>query len=220
MLEKSFGLLYFLKQPKTKESTNYYVYLRITVNGLSRVISTKRYWSIDRWSQSNGRAVGTKKDAKSLNTYLEILAAKVYQAKLSLIESNKNITAESLKNKINVQDDKAKTLLELFEIHNKKIESLIGNGFSVATLKRYRTIFLHTRNFIKLKYDASDLSIHDLNYEFVSDYAYWLAAFKSCGNNSVAKYVGNLKGIVVNAVKKGWLKSDPFVDFKTTKMKL
>jgi hypothetical protein len=100
MLEKSFGLFYFLKQPKTTKKSTHYVYLRITVDGLSRDISTKRYWSVHRWCQSAGRAIGVKKDAKHLNAYLETLSAKVYQAKLALIENDKSITADSLKSKI------------------------------------------------------------------------------------------------------------------------
>lgn len=148
MLEKSFGLFYFLKQPKTSKRPNHYVYLRITVNGVCRDISIKRYWPADRWDQSTGRAIGAKLDAKNLNAYMETLSAKVYQAKLSLIENDKSITANSLKNKITGQGDETKMLLQIIVKHNKKIEALIGKGYSPATLKRYQTIFRHTKDFI------------------------------------------------------------------------
>ena len=36
MLEKSFGLFFFLKQPKNQKSDERYVYLRITVNGSAK----------------------------------------------------------------------------------------------------------------------------------------------------------------------------------------
>jgi hypothetical protein len=42
MLEKSFGLLFFLKQPKSQKSGERYVYLRITVDGKPIELSTKR----------------------------------------------------------------------------------------------------------------------------------------------------------------------------------
>jgi hypothetical protein len=42
MLEKSFGLLYYLKQAKNQKDEKRYVYLRITVDGDRREISTKR----------------------------------------------------------------------------------------------------------------------------------------------------------------------------------
>jgi hypothetical protein len=34
-----------------------------------------------------------KDDAKNLNAYLEVLSAKVYQAKLTLLETDRKITA-------------------------------------------------------------------------------------------------------------------------------
>ncbi|WP_183576575.1 site-specific integrase [Mucilaginibacter sp. X5P1] len=217
MLEKSFGLFYFLKQPKTTKRPNHYVYLRITVDGVCRDISIKRQWSTSRWDQSTGRATGTKLDAKSINAYIETLSAKVYQAKLSLIENDKIITADSLKNKITGRGDETKMLLQLIVKHNKKMEALIGNGYSLATLKRYQTIHQHTKNFIMWKYGVNDFSINELNYEFGAEYVFWLKAFKNCANNSVIKYVSNLKKIVMECVRKGWLKNDPFIELRFIK---
>lgn len=39
MLEKSLGLFFFLKQPKKRKSEERYVYLRITVNGISKAFN-------------------------------------------------------------------------------------------------------------------------------------------------------------------------------------
>lgn len=217
MLEKSFGLFYFLKQSKTPNCTTRYVYLRITVDGVSRELSLKRHWYVNRWDQLSGKAKGTKEDAKSLNAYLDTLTAKIYQAKLSLLEDEKKITATSLKNTITGQGDNTKMLLEEFQRHNKKLEALIGNGFSRRTLERYKTTYQHAKNFIRWKHQVDDLSISELNYEFAADFAYWLKAFKNCANNSVIKYISNLKKIVLECVRRGWLKRDPFLVFKLIK---
>ena len=216
MLEKSFGMFYFLKRPKTKEKINRYVYLRITTNGESRELSMKRRWPVNRWDQSLGRATGADDDARNLNVYLDMISAKIYQARLSFIANEKQITANSLKNLVTGQGEK-KMLLELITTHNTRVEALLNKGFALATIKRYRTIYHHSKDFILWKYKASDLNINDLNYEFASEYAFWLKAFKNCNTNSVIKYIGTLKKIVMEAVKKGWLKGDPFIDFKLIK---
>jgi hypothetical protein len=52
MLEKNLGLLYFLKHSKVKNSDYKYVYLKITVNGVSKLRSVKRHWVADKWDQS------------------------------------------------------------------------------------------------------------------------------------------------------------------------
>ncbi|WP_447641993.1 MULTISPECIES: Arm DNA-binding domain-containing protein [Chitinophagaceae] len=96
MLEKSFALLYFLKQSKT-EGSKKYIYLRITVDGHPVEVSTKKQWWENRWDQDNGRANSTKPDAQELNFFLSTLENKVFQARQKLIEEDELITAEGIR---------------------------------------------------------------------------------------------------------------------------
>jgi hypothetical protein len=54
MLEKSLGLMFFLKDPKNYEKGGKYIYLRITVDGTSKELSTKREWDPARWHVRSG----------------------------------------------------------------------------------------------------------------------------------------------------------------------
>lgn len=69
MLESSFGLTFFLKTPQKKTNMRY-IYLRITVDGISKETSTKRKWDTNRWDQKSERAIGNKEDARELNQFL------------------------------------------------------------------------------------------------------------------------------------------------------
>jgi hypothetical protein len=51
MLEKSYGLTFFLKSPKNKKDVQRYVHVRVTVDGVPRETSTKRKWDANRWDQ-------------------------------------------------------------------------------------------------------------------------------------------------------------------------
>ena len=207
MLEKSFGLLFFLKQSKNHKKGTRYVYLRITVNGLSKELSTKRLCEPSRWSSEAGKAIGNKEDAKSLNTYLDILKSKVYDARRIMIESNKPVTAEALKNILSGNDENKKMILEIFQHHNEQIKHLVGNEFAPATLKRYKTSIGHARAFIQWKYGMSDLDIKRLDYEFISEYAFWFKSIRHCNHNTTMKYLGNFKKIVLRCVRNGDRKS-------------
>ena len=68
MLEKSFGLLYYLKQTKNQKNENRYIYLRITVDGERREISTKRQWIPDQWNAQLRRTTVISEEAKELNS--------------------------------------------------------------------------------------------------------------------------------------------------------
>jgi integrase len=213
MLEKSFGLFFFLKQPKNQKNEERYVYLRITVDGTSKELSLKRSWQLDRWNQTAGRAIGNKEDARNLNTYLDSLSSKVYQAKLSLLDQNKSLTAENLKDVITGQDGAKFQFLEIFKVHNDRIEELVGKGYKFRTLQRYQTTYSHTKEFILWKFKREDINISELDYEFAEDFSFWLRTVKDCAHNTTMKYFASMKRIVLQCLLKKWIKVDPFLGF-------
>jgi site-specific recombinase XerD len=215
MLEKSFGLFFFLKQPKNQTEGDRYVYLRITVDGTAKEVSLKRNWSPERWNANAGRAAGNKEDARSLNDYLSSLAAKIYQARVDLINQQKAVTAEKLKNTLTGIEGARHLLLQTFNSYNKQIKEQIGNGYRKRTHQRYCTAYIHTEAFILAKYGQKDISIADLDIEFVTDFSIWLRTKKKIGHNTTMKYIMTMKRIVLQCVAKGWIKSDPFIGFKT-----
>lgn len=217
MLERSLGILFFLKRPKNQRSKECYVYLRITVDGKAKELSTKRKWTPERWSTEAGRASGNKQDAKSLNLHLDTLYEKILSIKRRFIEENKEITAEGIKNVLIGNDEGSKTILQIFQQHNEKMKKLIGKDFAVGTFKRYQTSFDHTRSFIKWKYGKDDMGIKKLDHEFIEEYAFWLKTVRSCSHNTTIKYLSNFKKVVLICVKYGWLNRDPFLNFEMSK---
>lgn len=64
------------------------------------------------------------------------------------------------------------------------------------------------------------ISIKELNYDFIEQYSFWFRSVRTCANNTTIKYLGNFKKIVLTCVKKKWLTSDPFSEFKFKKDKI
>jgi len=216
MLEKSFGLFFFLKATKNqKKSDERYIYLRITVDGIAKELSTKRMWNVSRWEQELGKAKGNKEDALKLNNYLDTLTGQVYNAKNKLLLAGKDITSEILKNYLTGNGEKKRMLLEIFMTHNEEILALVGKDYAYRTYQRYRTTYDHTKAFIQWKYMKSDIEIKDLNYEFAKDYSFWLKTIKNCNHNSSMKYISTLKSVLIECKKKKWLAEDPFAEFST-----
>jgi site-specific recombinase XerD len=218
MLETSFGLNFFLKTPRESDREGARpVYLRVTVNQQAKDISTKRHCQPSNWNTRTGRATGNKGESKELNGYLDSLTAKVYQAKKILLDADKELTADAIKNILLGRSEDHKTILKIFQEHNDQVFVLVGTDFAAGTLRRYKTSLDHTRNFIKWKYGADDFEIKKLDYEFISQYEFWLKSVRKCGHNTTMKYLANFKKIVLLCVKKGWLTRDPFYGFKMIK---
>ena len=217
MLEKSFGLLFYLKKPKNYKKGDIPIYLRITVDGVPKEISTGREWDAARWNVHAQRASGVKEDSKALNVFLDTLQAKVYEAKRQLLENNKAITSELLKNILKGKSERPKMLMEIFHYHNEQVKQLVGKEFAAATLTRFHTSFEHTRSFLVWKYGVSDMHIKSLNFEFITEYEFWLKSIRKCGHNTALKYIADLRKIINRCLRNNWLARDPFLGFKMTK---
>lgn len=89
MLEKSFGLMFFIRKPKNSPEGVYPIYRRITVDGKSSELSTKRKCHTSTWNAKTGRSSGTKEATREFNSFLDTLMQQVYQAKRRLMDADK-----------------------------------------------------------------------------------------------------------------------------------
>lgn len=217
MLDKSFGLHFYLKKPKNYEKGTIPIYLRITVDGVPKELSSKRTCDPGRWNSAAERAVGTREDSRALNAYLDTLQAKVYEAKRKMIESNQLITASSIKDHLLGTDQRNKMLIKIFENYNGNIKKLIGIDYSEATWTKYDRTKRFAQLFIQWKYKEKDLPIQCLNMEFVNGLELWLKTERKCGQNATMKYISILKMVVLFCVNNNWLDKDPFARFKMSK---
>ena len=95
-MEKSFGCSFYLKKRNKYVTGEIDIFLRITIDSLSVEISTKRKCLQTSWNVKAGRAEGKSDYAKSINTYLDTLQQKVFEAKRRLIEVDEEVTPAKL----------------------------------------------------------------------------------------------------------------------------
>ena len=213
-MNKTFGLLFYLKKSKVDAQGKCPIYLRITIDGKRAEISTKRTIEIDKWSNQANKAIGRTEDIRELNTYLDSLTSKVYQSQRELIQDNKSVTSETLKNKFLGVEDKERTLIQIFTSHNIQVEKLLDKEFSAGTLERYKTVCSHLQEFMQHQYKVSDISIKSIDHQFITDFEFFLKTVRNCGHNSTIKYIKNFKKIVRIALAYGWIAKDPLLNYK------
>ena len=213
-MQTNFNLLFYLKKPKHYTSSTIAIYARITINGKRVEFSTGRECNPERWNSSAGRSSGTKEDSKALNSYLDTIQAKLYDAHRQLLADGKPITAETLKNKFSGKSEKPISLVKIFNDHNAQIEALIGKEFAPGTLERYKTSLKHTIDFLKWKFNAADIDIRSVNHAFITEYEFYLRSVRNCNNNSAVKYIKNFGKIIRICLANGWLDKNPFANYK------
>ena len=215
-MNTNFNFLFYLKKPKAWNKGPVPIYLRITVNGKRAEVSSGRDCEPTRWNTEAGRCIGTKEENRLLNTYLDTLQIKLKHAHQLLLESGQAITAENLKNQFSGKAEKGRYLMELFDEHNQRVKSLLGNGFEANTLKGYHTSVKHLTAFLKANYARTDIEIKSLNHAFIVDFEYYLKSVCRCSGVSAAKYIKHLKKIVNHCLANNWITINPFSKFKST----
>ena len=213
-MTKTFSLLFYIRTTKTKSDGTIPIYVRITINGKRAEFSAKRTIEPIKWNNAKGRAKGSNEQIKALNKYLDTIQAKVYDKQQELMQKNKSITADSLKNAyLDITYDK-KTLLGVFKTHNQKINQLIGNGFTKATVDKYELSYKHLKEFIKLNYKADDLHLNEVLFGFITDFEHYLLSVKNIGRNTANKYLSHLIKMINIALDNEWIDKNPFRKFK------
>ena len=213
-MNRTFGILFYLKKSKVDSNGLTPIYLRITVDGVRKEVSVKRRIEQSKWSTAANKAVGRSSDIKELNAYLDIITSKLYQHHKDLIESGERVTAQRIKNKFLGKTVQNKTILQVFKTHNEQVKKLIGNGFAAGTLDRYETVYNHLADFMLHKYNESDIELNRINHQFITDFDFYLRSVRKCGNNSTVKYIKNFKKIVRIALANNWITLDPFLRYK------
>ncbi len=99
------------------------------------------------------------------------------------MNEGKPITLENMKAKwFDITLERPRMLMQVFEHHNQQMKELVNKEFAPRTLERYETSLRHTQAFMRWKYKLNDIDIKSLNYEFITDYEFWLKTERKCGH--------------------------------------
>ena len=211
----TFGIQFVIRKHRIKKGTAP-IYARVTVNTSRCEISVKRRILVSSWNNGKGVATGKSRDITSLNAYLEQVRSQLAGHYQNLVSERKKVTAETIKNRFIGFDESEKTLIELIDFHNIRMDSNLKWG----TQKNYFTTKKYVEMFLKRKFKRSDIYLSDLNYKFISDFEYFLRKYKPedhhrpMGNNTVMKHIERLRKMINMAVRMEWIEKDPFSLFK------
>ena len=212
-MQTTFSTTFILRTAKTRDGLTP-VYCRITVAGNRSEFSIKR--SVPEKSWDAGKVKGNNEDAKSLNSYLKQVEAKIFEHYRDLLADSKLVTADALKNAyLGIKPDQY-SLLNLIEYHNTHLKDTIEWG----TMKNYMTTQNYVKEFLKKRAKTSDILLAHLSYKFLADFEFYLRAYKpidhhsQMGNNTVMKHIERLRKMINVAIKNEWLERDPFAKFQ------
>ena len=214
-MNKTFNLLFFVKKSKIKANGTAPIYLRITIDGIPKEISSKRNIIPQKWDSKLQKVSGSSEEVKAINNYLKTLEHEVFEAHHQMMKDKTSTTSGSLKSKLVGTEERPRMLVPIFQDHNDKMKTLVGNEYAPGTLERYKTSLRHTVAFLQWKYAVSDIEINKIDHCFITEYEFYLRSVRKCANNTAVKYIKNFHKVINICLANDWILKNPFSNYKS-----
>ncbi len=208
-------VLYYLRKSKVNAKGQVPIYQRLSINCQRFDVSTGLYVHESKWSAEAAKMKGHTEEARIINGRLDMMRATVYETEKKLFMNQVEITYESFKNEYQGKRMRERTIIPIFEEHNRKIKELLGQEYAPGTLERYQTSLKHTKDFLLWKYNLTDINIEKIDYAFIMEYEFYLRSVRKCANNTAVKYIKNFHKIINLCLANSWLNKDPFINYKS-----
>lgn len=209
---QNYSIRFLIKPGKTK-SAKAPIYCRIAVNGKRAEISLKRFIEPSKWSATIGRVKGNSEEARLINMGIELFSNEILRHYNMLMMDGKHIDATVIKNSVLGVFEKQYTLIESFNYHNERMKTLIGIDVELGTYKKFETVLVKIKNFLKINYKVNDINLNDLNFKFVNDFEYYMKTQEKVKHNTALRYIRCLKKIVLMTIKNDWIQKNPFANY-------
>lgn len=213
-MRSTFKILFYIKKNAVKSNGKAPVMARVTLNGEIAQFSLKCEINPADWNPKAGKAIGKSAASQQLNGLLDNFRASITQHYRDISDREASVTAEKVRNAFLGLQTRNDSLLDLFRHHNENLEAQIGKGVSRDTYMKYLRTSTRLEEFMKYKYNISDINLKEINHSFLCDFEVYLKTIHSCGQNTTAKFMQRLKSVILIAKSNGWIHADPYSNYK------
>lgn len=210
MKNSTFSICFFIKRSKLLKSGKAPLFMRITINGNRWETSMQVGVEPEKWDSNKEKARGSDRNSIMVNDSIDNARYRVQKIKLKTEQEGKLPTLANIRYLFQDRQRIDRTIIKLFNEHNKNCVRKIGTQMAKATYERYLTCLKHFKDFLHKEYGIEDLAVSDINKDIFERFELYLRTKKKCSNNTTVKYIRNFNKIVRIAVEKGWITSSPY----------
>jgi len=213
-------ILFLLNKVKLTSQGKAPIRCRITFLGTRKIFSTGLFINPKYWVSANQIAKPPNSENNHINTQLSLIKSKINQAFLFLQVQQKDFSVEDIYNQYaGVTLNVDKSLMDIFDLHIKKQEKLIGIETTKVSVAKFYQTQKHLKTFIWDKFHKKDYLLKDLKPIFISDFEYYLKAEKQFKQHTIYKTIQRFRQMIKLAVANDYIFKDPFLLHKNPKPK-
>lgn len=218
ILNQKFSIKFWLNSQRAKNELAP-IYIQISLDGNRSNISTSYFVDPKNWNKKAMRLTTTDNQSKLINSELGKTFNDLEQIYTKALINEEPITAADIKDRFLGTDtapqEKEKTILDIFEYHNLKMEEQLKIGkIASKTYIRYVITKKKIEAFMKYQYKRTDMNLSEIRFKFASEFDHYLITMDRVSTNTAHKYIKNLKKVMNLAVAMEWLQVNPVNQFK------
>ena len=219
MITQPIKILFVISATRINKKGLVPIVCRITYLGIRKPFATGLFINPDNWNNSLQKAIPDDTEHKQINTQLSLIKQEINQAFLFLQVQKEQFDVEDIYLKFKGEDIKpSKTLIEVFNLHNARMEKLVGIEYTKSTFSKFTEAKQHIENFLFHKYKKRNIALEDISLKFLNDFDYYLKTEKKFKQITINKSIQRVRKIIKLAIAEGYLVTDPFLLYKPKKV--
>jgi integrase len=219
MNSKIFKILFLINKARINAKGEAPIRCRITFNGTRKIFSTGLFINPDTWDNKSQIANQKITAHNYINTKISLIKQEINQAFLFLQVQKEKFDVDDIYLKYKGEDIKpSKTLIEVFALHNAKMNSLVGIEYTKSTYSKFTEAKQHIEDFLFYQNKKKNILLENITLKFLDDFDYYLKTQKSFKQITINKSIQRVRKIIKLAIAEGFIFTDPFLLYKPKKV--
>ena len=209
-----FSVVFFCKKTKVTRKGKAPIYVRIKLNGQATEIYTQCQIEPEHWNQRLERSLRQDAIDKQINSIVASYRANILAAYDQLIKEGKEPSCFAIKQRMTDPAQGARQLLAEFAKYCDKKQTEVGVRISQVTANKYHRLLRYMTEYIRTQYRKDDLSLEQVNYEYIDGLNTFFQTAHDCKNNGAVNLLCCLKNFILFCLRNEWIGKNPFQHYK------
>lgn len=214
MKKNTFKILFHIRGNRTNKDGKASIIARIAINGEYERVSTTLSIEPELWDVNSMKAIGRSAKILEINKRLEDMRVVLKEHYYDILNRHGYVTAEMVKNAFTGVTAKEESLVPLYKQHLEDTKKLIGLSKANPTYQKYERMYRRVVEFMKKKYNITDIPLREIKYQFIVDLEFFLRTEYGYSQNTTYKCMKFFKQVINKAIRAGLITVDPFNGYK------
>lgn len=196
MKQNTFKILFFLRSNYLNKDGTAAIIVRISIDGERQEWTTKLSCEPAKWDKKSGRAMGRSSKVFELNNHIQDIQTLLTNHYYDIQRRHGFVTAEMVRNAYMGITQREESLLKLYEQHLEDTKKLVGLSKADPTYRKYERMYRRVVEFMKKKYNITDIPLREIKYQFIVDLEFFLRTEYKYSQNTTYKCMKFFKQVI------------------------